>query len=245
MALFGLIKDKTAEGTAVNAAVTATQKAALLRGLLWFLAIGGILGIIYYNYRQRTIYRYKAHIERRRADGKRKIIKGRCGYIKDKGVTTFIIKWGWKPTNRKKLDYLPDTKYLEEDTFYFDQLDPETYVQKKIIRTPDTQKVKQVELLIDYEGYKKGDIIQVVDTLAETLVTENKAKNYGDGAVREVEASTISYEPIPRENKIVFVTYAKGVQGALNVDAKKVMTMFIVGMIVLALTILGAIAIIR
>jgi len=217
----------------------------------WFSDIGmyvlyAILGlficfIFWRFYRNKEIFRWKVRNFRRRESGRVKESNIKGGYLKNKeGIPFFRIKLHrFKFWQRADLYTLPDAKFIsEDDRIYYNQIDPFTFVQCK--RTFSTRMInkKEIKLLKKHGNFKVGTTGYLPEEEAEQLVKLGVAELTGEE--EESEIQDVVFEPVPNDIKAITVHDIQQVRSTLNTDVTKQVLIITAGIIILALTFLGA-----
>ena len=103
-----------------------------------FLVLGGLIfGIVFI--RNKIKYKYRGEILKRRQDSWQtgqpdsKIITGKAGYFKVRGISVFRINYGMFPWQSIDIKKLPDPQYMEDNKAYFLQYNVGELVQAKRI----------------------------------------------------------------------------------------------------------------
>lgn len=221
--------------------------AGAIKYLLYFLGGGLLLVIIGFWYRNKRIFIFPVGVYRRRGN-ERKIRVCKGGYINKNKMRTFRIKWGRinAPWNRKDLDFLPDTNHMDsEGRIYFDQLDPDTYIQTRKFHLKRPTRIRRIKLLENYGELKVGAEITQYEHLIEHLVNSGTAE-YSDLPTEEEykEVEEIYFEPVPRDTKALAVQEIKNVNQALGRDSLKT-TLIIGGLMVLGVVLIVTIFILK
>lgn len=143
-----------------------------LKIFLFYIAPMIILGaIIFIQYKNKSIYKYKARIFRVRENGKVKESNYKAGYIGRKNSAPFFrIKTGKMWGQQIDLITTPIVKYMdEEDRVYYLQLDVNTFVQLE--RKMNLSKEKMIEFTPVESDVKYGAILSV-QRIKDVLRTE-------------------------------------------------------------------------
>lgn len=211
----------------------------------WFGSGALLIVAIYLWWNNKRIFTFPVVVFRRRGD-KRKIRRCKGGYIVKDKLRTFRFKWGRNILNnfismkrsRKDLDYLPDTNLMDEEgTIYFDQYDPDTYVQVRKFHMKKPTRLRKIKFLQPYGNFSPGEEIKQYEHIVSPLV-ENEIAEYSDSDNKEYfDTEEIHFEPVPRDTKALAVQSIKGVADALGKDAFKT-TLMIGGLIVLGVTLI-------
>ena len=212
---------------------------ALLTIILYMLIIGGVSVITFIIVRNKIIFKFPIVIYSRRGNS-RKTRYGKGGYIKKKGVLTFKIKWGWRPWDKKDLDFLPDTSLMDSDgRLHFDQYDPTTYIQKKVFHLVKPTKLRVVEFKEPYGDFKQGDRIMQFEHLVADLQRDGKVIFIDNGDGKEIEIEEDFYEPVPRDNKVMAIQEIKNLEKFMNKSPIGQVALIVGGILVLAAMFLG------
>lgn len=217
-----------------------------IKYLLYFIGGALLLVIIGFWYRNKRIFIFPCGVYRRRGNERKiRICKG--GYIKKDKIRTFRIKWGRvnAPWNRKDLDFLPDTNYMDsEGRIYFDQLDPDTYVQVRKFHLKRPTRIRRIKLLENYGELKAGEEITQWEHLIEPLIHQGTAE-YIDTPTEEFkEVEEVYFEPVPRDTKALAVQEIKNVNQALGRDSIKT-TLIIGGLMVLGVVLIVTVFVLK
>lgn len=192
------------EGTGLELPSFSFNSAAFLTGLLWFLIIVGIILFGFIIIRNKLIFKFPIVIYARRGMG-RKIRTGKGGYIRKKGLLHFKIKWGKlsMPWMKKTLDFLPDTNLMDADgRLHFDQLDPETYVQKRVVHVFKDTRKRKVKFLKAYYPFSEGDEAIFYENIINPIVQEGTAVYLDTGDDAKVnEIVEEQWEPVGVDQK--------------------------------------------
>lgn len=136
---------------------------------IWgFLGFGGFIFAIIYI-RNKVKYKYRGEILKRRQDSWQsgepasKILEGKAGYFKVKGISVFRINYGIMPWQSIDIKKLPDPKFMEDNKAYFLQYNVGELVQAK--------------RMVDWEN-KGMSIIPVDSTTKDAAKVE--LKQYSD-----------------------------------------------------------------
>lgn len=141
-----------------------------LKVFIFYILPALVIGvIIFIQYRNKSIYKYKARIFRVRENGKVKESNFKAGYIGRKNSAPFFrIKTGlW---NQIDLITTPEVKYMdEEDRVYYLQVDVSTFIQLR--REMDLSKEKMIKFTPVESDIKYGAILSV-QRIKDVLRTE-------------------------------------------------------------------------
>lgn len=129
--------------------------------LFYMLPVIGVLTVLFMNYRNKSIYKYKARIFRIRENGKVKEANYKAGYIGRKNSAPFFRiktgRWWWQQID---MVTTPKVKYMdEEDRVYYLQVDVSTFIQLR--RQIDLKKEHLVKFTPVESDVKYGAILSV------------------------------------------------------------------------------------
>ena len=214
--------------------------ANILPIILWIVGIGLFGYITYTLVRNYVVFKYPIRIDARRGGGVRKSRIGKGGYIMSKGIRTFRIKWGklQLPWNSKELDFLPDTNDMDTDgRLHFDQLDPDTYVQKRVVHLSRPTRLREVIMKSTYGNYKEGDKILQYEHLIEPLVINGLAEYTEEDKKlnsKMIDVENDAWEPIPRDARQTYINEVASLERTMNFNSLKGM-MIMIGAITIIL----------
>lgn len=199
-----------------------------------FVMLG--LFLIFILIRNKYIYKYPVVLEERIGDA-RKIRLGKGGWRKKKGYRKFHIKSGW--WLRKWLEVNPDTNLMDaEGRLHFDRLDPDTYVQKRVIHLKRPDNLIEAEFIKEHSGYKIGDRIVQYKGLLIPLLNEGVIKVLNEEE-RTFDVEDVYLEPIPSHTKENAVSEIKNLENMLRSDSLRKALMIGGGLILLAMLVFG------
>ena len=210
-----------------------------LQSSFWYLVygalgIGGLAMILNYI-RNKQIYKFKVRVRRRRGTAAPEEGIYKAGYITDKnGFQTFRIKTGRWPWQKKDLDKLPDTRWIDGITFHYQQKDPQTWIQTRVIHLERQLIKRKLVLLQDYGGFAAGTEGTQFQDVAERMVQEGIAEYSDEGEPQVIPVEDEVYEPIPSDHKAITITKLQTARAALGLDSTKQVAIFTIGIIVLA-----------
>jgi hypothetical protein len=220
------LEDIGSVGTEIGVSLPSKADVAALTSTIFtyaiYMLVFALVAFVIYKYIKNVItYKFPIVINARRGNA-RKVRYGKGGYIKKKGLRTFRLRWGKLIKWGKNLDFLPDTSLMDSDgRLYFDQLDPDTYAQVRIIHNPVQTKLRLIKFLKTFENNNVGDIKMQYEHIAEPMISEGIAEYVEGFAGQPMEVEDIYSEPVPRDQKQLAIQEIKMVDQALKDDTMK------------------------
>lgn len=149
---------------------------------IWgFLIFGSFISAIVFI-RNKIKFRYRGEVLKRRQDSWQtgqptsKILQGKAGYFKVRGINVFRIKYGIMPWQMIDIKKLPDPKYMEDNKAYFLQYNIGELVQARRVIDWETETMKIIPVDSTTKDAAKTELKQYNDI----FTTKNRlAENMG------------------------------------------------------------------
>lgn len=204
--------------------------------LLYYVLPFLILAIFSWSYyMNKKVWRFPITIFRRRSNGQVIRFETKGGYIKDrKGLTSFKIRLG--RVKKHELDYLPDTNLMDasDGRLYFNQLDPETFIQTKAYWMKVPLPTAEVEFSKNFSVYKQGEKAVLPYGSAMEMERTGLLQITKEMNTQMVDAPF--YEPVPRDTKAMAIQRIRDLSNTLDINTTKQMAIVAGGMFLMFLT---------
>lgn len=127
---------------------SASSVESVITTFLWSFGALIVIAIILFYIRDKIKYKYYGQVLKLRqnewgtGEPSSKIIRGKAGYFKSKGLPIFRINFGPMPWQTIDIKKLPDPAYMQDETAFFLQYNLDEYVQSKMVIDYETNTIK-------------------------------------------------------------------------------------------------------